>query len=315
MLFPPNQDLSSSSPLCSLDEETTLCNTSSRNILSSQHDILFAYCEWRDITLTNAEEGGAAIQFHSSSQGSKIVISHCLFDSLSSMKGYGGAVDIQDAYDASVLSSSFSSCNRMDSEEGGGGGVSLLRITHQPLIQECSFFSCFSQDCGGMADIHECEHTENPVCSDIVSIQCTVEDDSAGGIIIEVYGNMLPFSNCLFSNLIAVCGGAVYLYLPEFTENQFPVRFCFFTQNTANFGNDVFTYPPVSSTPFFHCYSTTEQERLGYWDHYGAHLYLEDFDNWIPNNENSYILCLFYQLRRNVDSNPGRVILEMINCI
>ena len=278
-IFPSITDFPSPSPFCSLDEDSTPCNTSSRNILSSEKDILFTFCEWRDITLTEEEEGGAAIQFHSTTANSKLTISHCLFISLTTMKGYGGAVDIQDVSDASVSSSSFSNCNRMDADEGGGGGVSFLRVRCQPLIKECTFFSCFSKDCGGVAEFRSCYAEAANIFHDNVCANCIARNDAGGALTLVHVESTMQCSNSLFCFCETdLYGGALFLYYPTSVDDIHTLLFCFFKDNIGEYGNDIILRTNYPSEPFLHCLSATKEKRVYYFPG-SSFLY---GNNWLP---------------------------------
>ena len=124
--------------------------------------------------------------------------------------------------------------------------------------------------------------------SSCVFVDCNATDKSpdGGGICIWFDTKMIGIADCLLS----FChtnddGGAIRYDFVGYIKKSFPLRFCFFNDNSvvrnAN-GNDVAisSFAPEADDPvFLHCFSNSEQNRIAYQTTDGWSM--DDYD-WLP---------------------------------
>ena len=127
-------------------------------------------------------------------------------------------------------------------------------------------------------------------------IKCrgTGDNDSQGGGI-YFYGNnhFITCTNCLF----ALCnssyhGGGIVISYPAGTSIK-PLIFCYFHENTAQYGNDIFFYYFSNpSEAILHCLSMSLPHRVDYVvnsnDVYNHSAY-QSGDEWLPLGRSSQI--------------------------
>ena len=91
-------------------------------------------------------------------------------------------------------------------------------------------------------------------------------------------------SNCLFSDSVAGCAGAVYVYSSSYPSGRYLVQFSFFKSNSVSVsvrGNDLVLaefLPNSTNNPIQHCISTCPSGRVSYY--YGA--WYNTDENWLP---------------------------------
>ena len=110
--------------------------------------------------------------------------------------------------------------------------------------------------------------------------------DGAAGLISSNTYNP-GFTNCYFYNSTAGCGGALFLYYPNYIQNSYPLQFCLFKDNTGTTGNDIaitMFSPDNNTPPLRHCLSTSNSPRVGYSD---TEWHKGDF-NWLPQTCNLF---------------------------
>ena len=99
---------------------------------------------------------------------------------------------------------------------------------------------------------------------------------------------LIGVSNCIFSHCYSFKGAGIYLYVSG-DRTLIPMQFCFFTQNSGTYGNDVFAH--FLSTIwwdkiFLHSYTTGSSYTLG--ENGSAPMHVEN--NWIPQSIQSVIV-------------------------
>ena len=258
----------------------------------------FRQCFWDNRGLSS---NGGAIHFiltKETQQSSSLTVSGCEFlHCKESGSVLGGAVYAEYISYATVSDSFFYDCECGWSTAGPeGAGILLNYISTQPLIQSCSFVSCRSDDDGGGCSIYFSFSSLVYVVHACSYIHCKgthLTSSQGGGVML--YGNAESYgcTDCLFCNSQALYGAGLYLYLLNYDERTYLVRFCFFKNNsvwTNGYGNDVALdcYTPTNNTALFeHCFSTTASKRIGYlnntpWDATDV--------NWLPQTNANIIM-------------------------
>ena len=127
-----------------------------------------------------------------------------------------------------------------------------------PLIQYCSFVSCFSGDDGGGCGIWYSYSSITYVVDSCRFIKCKgIADDNSEGGGIMMYGNneFITFTNSLFYACSAPvnAGGA---YLQKCGPIVKPIKFCFFRDNKSNGARDLkFSLFDTTPQPITHSFS------------------------------------------------------------
>ena len=130
-------------------------------------------------------------------------------------------------------------------------------------------------------------------------IDCNATDTSPDGGTMLIWDNeeLIQLSNCLFS----ICnsgkyGGAIDHSLSHYQSERYPIRYCFFKNNTGIYGNDIYIAFLPSDDVCLHCYSNSESHRVGYWNN----TYASSTDsNWLPQTPitiNFYYSCVLVRL-------------------
>ena len=235
----------------------------------------FINCSWDNAESINT---GCAIYFllYSPDSSASLNIKRCsFFHCHSSGTVAGGAIHVQYIHSITISASVFYDCSCGSYESFEGGAILLSYINSQTSIKDCLFLFCESPDDGGACGIYYCDSSLLYTVDSCCYIQCKgIEDGNSqgGGIMFFQNPGNQASTNCLFSKLEAYYGGAIYLNLPNYIPNSFPVKFCFFNKNsklTTGYGNDACFYeltPNNHDAMFEHSFSTSDSYRVGYFD-------------------------------------------------
>ena len=251
-------------------------------ILDASSTHTFSSCSWNGCSGSY----GGAISFRDHSSSS-LFIRECTFSFCETTSpdwaNGGGALHCYSVHSVSIDSSSFLSCS---CRVGGGGGINLYDIRHQPYINNCYFISCSADDDGGGAAIWSSYAKDDLiVCRDCRVIRCSVPNYNknsvspvAGGIILWSNNAGLKCSNILFSDNEGWLGGA---YATDRRSNLAAnlLSFCFFNKNIGTYGTDTFFQYFPSDIPFCYCCSTSDSNRVGY---YVNTEYTSTNREWLP---------------------------------
>ena len=202
----------------------------------------FKHCSWDNNGLTSA--GGAIHIVFSESQSSiSLSVSQCIFLHCHETSTDGGAVYARNIASASVSDSLFFDCECGTQVGKEGGGICLNGMSEQPLIKLCSFVSCMSADDGGGCGIYTSKCNMNYAINSCCFIKCKSTHRSngeGGGICIYTNKHFITCTNCLLRACETLYqGGGIWMDFPSSTTLK-PITFCFFQENKAGSGIDVF---------------------------------------------------------------------------
>ena len=261
----------------------TGCSTSSTilaNLRLLSHSMKFVSCKWSSC---NADDAGAAIKC--TGINTVLAIEKCSFISCSAYE-MGGAIYTSSIHTLDVQQSLFykgSTSTKVNNQ--GSGAIWINCIQEKLSVSENSFISCTSKASGGASIVKDCsENIRGQAIQYCRNIDCNATDESPDGGAVWISSNsaLIGLLNCLFSKCNSYNGGAVYHYLSHYQSGSNPIRYCFFNKNTGENGNDAtfYKFSPDNDQPvFLHCYSTTELNRIGYYDN--NNWYQTDVD-WHP---------------------------------
>ena len=254
----------------------------------------FTHCTWNNNGLSS--DGGAIHLLSTSPQPSvSLIIDQCTFQHCYEANPVdGGAVYVSYIGSVSISDSSFYDCKcGTGTTLAEGAGVCILYISVKPLLLRCSFISCVSPDDGGGCGIYYCDSSLLYTVDSCCFIKCIGKDSDGqgGGVLFYRNTGNQACTNCLFSELEAYYGGAFYSYIPNYVENSYPVKFCFFNKNSdlaSGYGTDVCfdeLYPNNNTVLFQQCFSTSDSKRVGY--HYS--IWSSTDVDWFPSGTLSYM--------------------------
>ena len=235
-------------------------------------------CIWKDCS--NDATGGAISYSSSSATSDSLIVQSCSFISCRSTKNKGGAVSVTNINIVIIDDSYFEGC-RCATGDGncGGGAIYWGTVITQPMARLCNFIRCVAGDEGGALSSRTNSLNEHFVVQNARIVGCNGTTNDGGALMLGVYGHSL----CCTSVLFSAChcnqrGGA--LWSSYFSAASDPLlRFCFFTQNTAqsNDGHDTYIYGTVSPNPMLHCFSTTTKSSRVHPSNKA--------NNWLPQGE------------------------------
>ena len=237
---------------------------------------VFTSCQFSSLSSSG---NGGAISY--SQSGAIITISSSQFYNCQAT--IGGAIYADSLHSLSVLFTSFVLCRATStgSDAGGGGGAEVDAVD-APLFTACLFYQCSSGDDGGGIRTYNCGYDQQsqslPTDSSRVKDNSLVQDSrflvcscsgsstpSAGAILFWYNKETLGGSDCLFSKLHVVhTGGAIHVFYNSHVTGSHPIRFSFFTQNTADEGkgHDFCANCNLANTVFLNCFSTSGEKRV-----------------------------------------------------
>ena len=270
------------------------CTTECRNInfitqtkaLSSAASYSFTNCSWNGCL---SEPAGA---ISCSKSGASLAVINCKFSNCNSTSGItatkdynGGAICAIGLTSLIVSSSLFYNCRapQTNHNDRGSGGIYVLSPKNVFSLSSSDFISCFTGSSGAGIFFYS---SSNPklaieIIKDCRYIQCRSQDQSpdGGGMCLWESLYTLRCIGCLFSLCTTTGSGGGMQYLFSANAELYPIKFCFFASNTGYNGNDISFSAFGSEFPCCYCFSTTRQNRVGYYD--GQNWHTMDFP-WLP---------------------------------
>ena len=260
-------------------------------IITSASPYSFISCSWDGCL---GEPAGAISCFQS---GASLTISgctflHCYSTSFENPEPHeeynGGAICVVGITACTVSSSSFIKCcaPQTGNDNGGSGGIYGYDIKTTISLSFLDFISCFTgtSAAGAYFESIKASAVGPQTVINCRFIDCKAEGNTpdGGGFTCWNSDYTMGCSNSLFMWCSAGSGGGI-----DFTFNQnpdsHPIRFCFFRDNVAPFGNDIRlrNYTSSNPNPLLHCFSTTQEFRdnIVYID--ASRCYN---DNWLPHD-------------------------------
>ena len=220
-------------------------------------------CIWKDCS--NAATGGAISYSSSSATSDSLLIQSCSFISCKSTQNAGGAISVTNIGTVTTENSYFEGCQCAHIiRDCGGGAIYWGTVITQPMIRVCDFIRCVAGDEGGALSTRTKALNEHFVLQDSRIIKCNGTNDDGGGI---VFGGGLYYLGCtgiLFTGCWCKLHGGALISDCFNSYSSSLIRFCFFTQNTAqsNQGHDCYTFSTGSIIPILHSFSTTQNNRV-----------------------------------------------------
>ena len=194
----------------------------------------------------------------------------------------GGAVYAKYIGSASVSDSRFYYCECGSAPGQEGAGICLGHLYTNPSIVRCTFISCTTADDGGGCGIWYSKSSIIYAVDSCCFVNCIgigEEKCQGGGIAIIWNEDFMTCTNCfLFACEAKSEGGGIWVMCPAETSPK-PITFCFFSENEAGEGKDVFLYGfPTSSQHIIHSFTCESVSgRVS-----------GSSDNWLPQGRMSF---------------------------
>ncbi|KAH7816518.1 uncharacterized protein MONOS_10983 [Monocercomonoides exilis] len=265
---------------------TTLFGKRGKNALQKKEQMdttesqSFSLCEWEDCT---APQGGA-LYVHDN-ENAILTIENSSFARCNASLTRGGGIFALNIAVCIVLHTTFVQCSAAATPDYGGGAITIENINIQPIVDDCSFHSCFSGNDGGAIELSWSKTEKQKKCiinSHFDYCRCNDSSNGAGGAI-EHWNpaEIVVISNCQFCNCYSMCGaGAVYQYI---NTNNYGILFyyCFFHNNTCKKGgHDIVLIDSTSNNIDSTCFSTRQTENR-----VSTHYYsVIDKSEWLRND-------------------------------
>ena len=240
----------------------------------------FASCEWMQC------KGNMGGGIYTNQAGSTLTVTSCHFYDCSTNTDYGGGIATEFLNNVYIYSSSFIHCHGGTNYHiNSGGGAVFLNDTKQwHQIHDCNFIGCYSGADGGALHLRNCKvpHSDGIANTRFIDCKTVYDIDAVEGGAVQSWTVTVT---CSFSNsLIARChsyqGGGFFFQVKENYATNI-ILFCLFHINTATgTGNDLAVYnlSQTDSNFFQHCFSTSQSNRVDYYDGIWYHT----DHNWLP---------------------------------
>ncbi|KAH7830828.1 uncharacterized protein MONOS_4118 [Monocercomonoides exilis] len=225
----------------------------------------------------NASCGGALYVHDNSS--AMLTVENSSFVKCNATSTRGGGIFALKIAECTVKHSTFVECYCVASTNYGGAGVEIEGISIQEIVENCSFKDGWSGNDAGGLGIWSSKTLKTKDCVlncffQNCSVHCSTNSDGGGFINWDTI-DRIALRNCLFQECYSNWrGGAVSVTTNGYDGNL--LWFCFFHNNTAPYGNDIFVYDNETATQVAFCYST-RAEGVRY-NASGT-----DKSEWLPN--------------------------------
>ena len=230
-------------------------------------DTNFDNCEWSSCSATY----GGAISVEN--KNIELIIEQCFFKDCTAEKDCGGAIYINHINKFKITESSFYHCTVLSNANhyNSGGGIHLYNVAQDALIQSTSFLDSTIPDDGAGVNMWYCScRTGNTkTFQDCRFVNCKAEsrvDSEGGGFLAWANTYNVGVSNSLFCKCSSLRSGGLELSLTEpFTTL---ITFAFFSDNKAEYGNDIAVGPilPTNEDFLLHSFATTPSDVIGFYD-------------------------------------------------
>ncbi|KAH7829924.1 uncharacterized protein MONOS_14871 [Monocercomonoides exilis] len=267
------------------------------------------------LNFTNAEwiecsaECGGALYVHDNSNAT-LNVENSSFERCNATSTRGGGIFVENVGVCSVNHSRFKECYCVSSDNHGGAGVEILGIIVQPFVFNCIFEDCWSGNDAGGLGVWTSKTTKTKDCIlDCSFKNCSghMQGDSDGGGFISWYPiDKVVVRNCLFQDCHSDDrGGGVSLNLTDYHGEL--LWFCFFHNNSAPHGNDIFVYDYFADSQLVWCYSTRTE---------GVRYYAGgDKSEWLPNNGGKCRFVASTQIQANAKDTFSCGLNESYACL
>ncbi|KAH7826093.1 uncharacterized protein MONOS_16118 [Monocercomonoides exilis] len=220
---------------------------------------------------------GGALYVHDNSNAT-LTVENSSFVKCNATSTRGGGIFAFNIAECTVRHSTFIECYCVASNHFGGAGAEISGMTIQVFFENCFFKDGWSGDDAGGLGIWSSNATKTKDCVlDCSFINCSGHDPRStdGG----AYINWNPIDkivtkNCLFQDCRSnYHGGGVAMRVLSFGGSL--LWFCFFHNNTAPYGNDIYISDNSTDSQLVWCYSTRTE---------GVRYYAGgDKSEWLPN--------------------------------
>ncbi|KAH7821917.1 uncharacterized protein MONOS_10392 [Monocercomonoides exilis] len=241
--------------------------------LSTTETQSFMNAEWNECS---APCGGAL--YVRDNSNAKLTIENSSFVKCNATMTRGGGIFALNIAECTVKHSTFVECYCVASTNYGGAGAELEGMRIQVLVENCLFKDGWSGNDGGGLGIWRSNTINSKDCIlDCSFVNCNGNDRNSdgGGYISWSATDKVVLRNCLFQGCHSnFQGGAVSILTNGYNGNL--LWFCFFHNNTAQYGNDIFVYDNNTHSQIVSCYSSRTE---------GVRYYADgDKSVWLPNN-------------------------------
>ncbi|KAH7826074.1 uncharacterized protein MONOS_11101 [Monocercomonoides exilis] len=220
---------------------------------------------------------GGALYVHGNSNAT-LTVENSSFVKCNATSTRGGGIFALNIAECTVKHSTFIECYCVASSYFGGAGAEIDGIAKQVFVENCFFKDGWSRDDGGGLGIWSSKATKTKDCVlDCSFMNCSGHHPSStdGGAFIN-WNPVDKFvtKNCLFQDCRSnYHGGGVAMRVLSFGGSL--LWFCFFHNNTAPYGNDIYISDNSTDSQLVWCYSTRTE---------GVRYYAGgDKSDWLPN--------------------------------
>ncbi|KAH7826857.1 uncharacterized protein MONOS_13856 [Monocercomonoides exilis] len=190
----------------------------------------------------------------------------------------GGGIYVLRIAECAVKHSTFHECYCVGSSDYGGAGIEVDLLSVQPIIKNCLFMDGWSVEDGGGLGIFGSNASRTKDCIlDCSFVNCSGHsyvDADGGGLFHWSAIDMIVIKNCRFQACLSEYhGGGVSIRTNGFCGSL--LWFCFFHNNIAPYGNDIFLKDNSTHSQIVCCFSTRTD---------GIRYYADgDKSDWLPN--------------------------------
>ncbi|KAH7826042.1 uncharacterized protein MONOS_4171 [Monocercomonoides exilis] len=236
----------------------------------SQH---FTNAEWNECSAPC----GGGLYVHDNTN-TTLTVENSSFVKCNATSERGGGIYALNIAECAVKHSTFIECYCVSSKDGGGAGAEIDGMKIQVFVENCFFKDGWSGNDAGGLGIWNSKAMETKDCI----LDCFFENCSGnssltsggGGFINWNSSDRIVAKNCLYQRChSARHGGALSVQTNGYNGNIF--WFCFFHNNTAPYGNDIYVNDNNIESQVAFCYSTRTE---------GVRYYAGgDKSEWLPN--------------------------------
>ncbi|KAH7825114.1 uncharacterized protein MONOS_14633 [Monocercomonoides exilis] len=201
---------------------------------------------------------GGALYVHDNSSAT-LAVENSSFVKCSATSTRGGGIFALKIGECTVKHSAFEECSCASSTNCGGAGTEISGISIQVFVDNCLFKDGWSGNDAGGLGIWESKTFNTKDCVLNCFFQnCSGHDmytSDGGGFINWDTSDRIVARNCLFQGCYSArSGGAVSIRTNGYNENL--LWFCFFHNNNASRGNDIYVDDNSTNSQVAFCYST-----------------------------------------------------------
>ncbi|KAH7821091.1 uncharacterized protein MONOS_12000 [Monocercomonoides exilis] len=224
----------------------------------------------------NASCGGA-LYVHDNSSAT-LTVENSSFVKCNATSTRGGGIFALNIAECTVKHSTFVECYCVSSTDNGGAGAEIEGMIIQVFVENCLFKDGWSGNDAGGLGIWSSKTNKTKDCV----LNCFFKNCSGhnsgngdgGGYISWTATDKIVAHNCLFQGCHSdLRGGAVSILTNGFNGNL--LWFCFFHNNSASRGNDIYVHDNNAESQAVFCYSSRTE---------GVRYYAGgDKSDWLPN--------------------------------